>query len=142
MNQTRAIIARAKSEIGAERYRVDIASGLHKLVADEPQQTGGKDQGPTPYGLLLSALAACTSITLKMYCERKSWPLEKAEVELRFTRSGDESLIERTVTLFGPLGDEQRSRLAEIAERTPVTLTLKNGVQIRTEIRRPATTNA
>jgi putative redox protein len=131
----RSIIARAKGEIGTERYRVDIESGIHPIVADEPQQTGGKDQGPTPYGLLLSGLAACTLITLKMYGARKSWPLERAEVDVRFTRRGDESLIERTVTLYGDLSEEQRARLAEIAERTPVTLTLRNGVSIRTDVR-------
>src|SRR4051812_31792130 len=116
MTEVRTIIARAKGEIGTERYRADISTGIHKLVADEPQQTGGKDQGPTPYGLLLSALAGCTLITLKMYCERKAWPLERVQVELRFTRSGDRLLIERTVTVHGNLDEEQCSRLAEIAE--------------------------
>jgi putative redox protein len=140
MSPIRTIIARANGQIGSERYRVDISSGVHSLVADEPQQSGGKDDGPTPYGLLLSALAGCTLITLKMYCERKDWPLERAEVELRFIRDEDQALIERTVTLHGQLDEEQSSRLAEIAERTPVTLTLRNGVAIRTQLRTPAAT--
>jgi putative redox protein len=135
MGPVRTIIARANGQIGSERYRVDISSGVHRLIADEPQQSGGKDEGPTPYGLLLSALAGCTLITLKMYCERKAWPLERAEVELRFTRAEDQALIQRTVTLHGRLDEEQCSRLAEIAERTPVTLTLRRGVAIQTQLR-------
>jgi putative redox protein len=138
MAETRKVIARASAGIGKERYRVDISTGIHTLIADEPQQTGGADKGPTPYGLLLSALAACTLITLKMYCERKSWPLKRAEVVLRFERSAETSLIERTLSLYGELSGEQRSRLLEIAERTPVTLTLKSGVEIRTRLRAPA----
>lgn len=141
MSGARFIIARAKGQIGARRYRVELDSGGHPILADETQQAGGGDDGPSPYGLLLSALAACTLITLKMYCERKAWPLDAVEIDLRFTRSGDEALIERTVTAHGELSEQQCSRLAEIAERTPVTLTLRNGVGIRTDLRvlaRPA----
>jgi putative redox protein len=137
MAAPRQIIARAKAGIGEQPYRVDIASGRHQMVADEPQGTGGADEGPTPYGLLLSALAACTLITLKMYCQRKSWPLERATVELRFERDGGGFLIERLLSLEGELTGEQCSRLAEIAERTPVTLTLRSGVAIRTRLRPP-----
>lgn len=138
MAKISTIIARAKAEIGTEAYRVDIKAGSHPLIADEPLANGGGDRGPAPYELLLSALAGCTAITLTMYCERKSWALERAEIELRLVRSGEIARVDRTVTLDGILTGEQISRLSEIAERTPVTLTLRNGIEIRTSLRAAA----
>ncbi|QUD86847.1 OsmC family protein [Phenylobacterium montanum] len=128
-------MARAHAHVGETRYRVDLKAGHHALVADEHADLGGQDAGPAPYELLLAALGACTSITLKMYAERKSWPLAGVDVALLFTRDGDSQKIERTLTLEGDLDDAQRARLADIAERTPVTLTLKAGVAITTRLR-------
>ncbi|MGY0799574.1 OsmC family protein [Lysobacter sp. A286] len=129
------LIARATSTIGTDNYRVDVAAGHHTLVADERKAHGGSDSGPTPYEHLLSGLGACTAITLRMYAERKQWELQRVRVELRFIRHGDAARIERIIALEGTLTDEQRARLADIAERTPVTLTLKSGVPIETELR-------
>ena len=128
-------MARARAQIGETRYRVDIKAGHHALTADEHVELGGQDAGPAPYELLLAALGACTSITLKMYAERKAWPLAEVDVGLVFTREGDRGKIERRLTLSGDLDAAQRERLADIAERTPVTLTLKAGVDIHTELR-------
>jgi putative redox protein len=136
MSEQRVIVARAKGEIATKDYRVDIDAGGHDVIADEPERAGGGNEGPSPYGLLLSGLAACTAITLRMYCERKDWPLAQATVDLRFTRGDDDSRIDRVITLEGDLTPEQEARLAEVAERTPVTLTLKSGVEIRTDLRR------
>ena len=127
-------MARAHARIGETRYRVDLKAGHHALVADEHPQLGGQNAGPDPYELLLSALGACTSITLKMYAERKAWPLTGLEVGLAFSRDGDQQKIERILTLEGELDELQRARLADIAERTPVTLTLKTGVEITTQL--------
>jgi putative redox protein len=111
-----------------------IRTGGHQLTADEPRSNGGTDAGPSPYGLLLSALGACTSMTLRMYADRKGWSLGEIKVDLSFSREGDAELIEREVRCSAPLTEEQRARLLEIAGKTPVTRTLQRGVRIETEI--------
>lgn len=128
-------IARVDATIGTQEYRVSMKAGRHDLIADEPKGLGGEDAGPAPYEYLLSGLGACTAITLRMYAARKQWDLRQVHVDLRFIRDGDNARIERSIALEGDLTDEQRARLADIAERTPVTLTLKSGVQIATELR-------
>ena len=128
-------MAQATAETSDINYVVSLKTGRHVLTADEPASRGGKDAGPAPYDLLASSLAACTAITLRMYAERKQWPLESTQVEVHFRRSPDKSAsIDRVLRLKGPLTDEQRARLADIAERTPVTLTLKSGLEIRTTL--------
>lgn len=113
-----------------------IDTGAHTLTADEPVEGGGSGIGPSPYALLLSALGACSSITLRMYAERKGWELGRIEVELRMLKSRDGGdQIEREVSFSAPLSDEQRARLAEIVEKTPVTKTIKAGAAIRTTLR-------
>jgi putative redox protein len=128
-------MARAKASIGVTNYAVKIQTGHHALAADESEALGGKDTGPAPYDLLLSALGACTAITLRMYAERKQWDLQALDVDLHFTRDGDQQRIDRVLTVQGGLTDEQKARLADIAERTPVTLTLKSGLPILTQMR-------
>jgi putative redox protein len=116
-------------------YANTIESGGHRLTADEHQTTGGTDTGPTPYGLLLSALGACTSITLRMYAERKGWELGTIRVALSHTKHKDGSdQIEREIAFSAPLDDAQRARLAEIVEKTPVTKTIKAGAPIATRL--------
>ena len=129
------VVAKAKAVIGEARYATNIVAGHHVLIADEPAIVGGRDAGPVPFALLLSGLGACTAITLKMYAERKEWPVEAVEVDLRYLKTSDQARIERVLSLKGPLTEEQRARLADIAERTPVTLAIKGGVAIHTELR-------
>ena len=124
----------AKASIGTTNYTVSITAGHHQLTADESMKLGGKDVGPAPYELLCSALCACTAITLRMYAERKAWPLRGVHVDVRFEWKGKEGAIARVLSFEGELDDEQRARLADIAERTPVTLTLKQGVVITTSV--------
>lgn len=104
----------------------------HALTADEPVRLGGADAGPAPFDLLISALGACTAITLAMYAEKKGWPLEELEVRLEYLGGESPPRIERVLTPVGPLDEDQRARLAAVAERTPVTLAIKNGVPVRT----------
>ena len=128
-------MANATATTGRTNYSTAIQSGRHSLTSDEPHGQGGQDAGPSPSELLLAALAACTSITLRMYAERKSWPLEAAHVAVTSTRAPDKTLsIERVLTFDGVLSEEQKTRLADIAERTPVTLALKTGVAIHTRL--------
>jgi len=116
-------------------YAQHIRARSHQLQADEPAANGGTDSGPAPYELLLAALAACTSLTLRMYAERKGWQLGRVEVDAHFSRDdcGLEN-IERTVRFGNILSPEQRQRLAEICEKTPVTKTLRGGTPIRTTL--------
>jgi putative redox protein len=127
-------MAHAKASIGTTNYTVSITAGHHQLLADEGVNLGGKDVGPAPYELLCSALGACTAITLRMYAERKAWPLRGVHVDVRFELKGKEGAIARVLSFEGELDEKQRARLADIAERTPVTLTLKQGVVITTTI--------
>ena len=125
---------RTHAEIGTVRYAARIDANGHQILADEPKSNGGANAGPGPYDLLLAALAACTAITLRMYADRKEWDVPSIRVDLSFHREGDAERIERKLTLEGSLSEEQRARMANIAERTPVTLTLKRGLAIHTEL--------
>ena len=124
----------AKGSIGTTNYVVAIKAGHHDLNADEGLTLGGKDVGPAPYELLCSALCACTAITLRMYAERKQWSLNGVHVDAHYKRSGDDERIDRVLKFDGELDDQQRARLADIAERTPVTLTLKRSLPIVTTV--------
>jgi putative redox protein len=128
------VLGAVKAGIAATPYTVSIEAGRHRLTADEPVKLGGQDAGPPPFSLLLSALGACTAATLKMYAERKGWPLEALDVALTYIRTDQGDRIERRLDPKGPLDDAQRARLADVAERTPVTLVIKSGVAIDTHL--------
>jgi uncharacterized OsmC-like protein/alpha/beta superfamily hydrolase len=125
-------------------FQQEIISGVHRLVADEPVNVGGLDSGPGPYDLLLAALGACTSMTLRLYTDRRQLPLRRTQVQLRHnkiyaadcaeceTKEGMIDRIERAISLEGDLDPGQRARLIEIADKCPVHRTLKSEVDIRT----------
>ncbi|MBY8822626.1 OsmC family protein [Sphingomonas colocasiae] len=127
-------LSRVRASIGITPYAVAIDAGRHRLTADEPAKLGGQDAGPAPFELLLSGLGACTSITLRMYAERKGWALDALDVDLVLVRGDDGDHIERTLHPKGELDDAQRARLADVAERTPVTLAIKSGLRIDTHL--------
>lgn len=125
-------MAHGTARIGKDHYRTTINVGGHELIGDEGPGLGGQNLGPAPYDFLLAGLGACTAITLRMYADRKGWPLESVDVGLRLL-SKDGLRVDRVLTIAG-LDDEQKARLADIAERTPVTLTLKGGLPIDTRL--------
>jgi uncharacterized OsmC-like protein len=128
------------------RYAQNISVGPHLLQADEPRDSAGNDVGPNPYELLLSALGACTSMTLCMYAERKQWPLRGVQVRLTHsklyaedcvacdTKRGTPDQIDAEISLIGDLSEDQRQRLMEIADRCPVHRTMVSEIQIRTTL--------
>lgn len=130
----------------ASGLRQEVEAGSHRWVADEPTTVGGTDAGPTPYDLLLGALGSCTSMTLRLYADRRKWPLEGIVVRLQHHRihrddcvnceKKDASIerVERTLELRGPLTDEQRAKLLDIAERCPVHQTLQHNLDVRTTL--------
>ncbi|MHC3127461.1 osmotically inducible protein C [Brevundimonas sp. GN22] len=130
-------MAIAHAKIGNTPYRTEIRSGAeleHVLIADEPSRLGGANDGPAPFDLLISALGACTAITLKMYAEKKGWPLQSLDVKLEYKGSDGSPRIDRILVPQGDLDETQLARLADVAERTPVTLAIKNGVPVHTTL--------
>ncbi len=118
-----------------EGHACHIKAGRHEFLADEPIPLGGEDTGPAPYQLLKAALGACTAMTLRMYADRKKWPLENVIVTLRHSRDANkQSVFERDIELIGDLNAEQRERLLEIADRCPVHKTLDHGATVLSKL--------
>lgn len=134
------------AHLGEEGYTTDILSGNHHLKADEPEEVGGKNFGPSPYDLLLSALGAFTAMTLRMYSQRKDWGLKEIEVHMNHEKdyaSDSEhtekkqakiDIITRTISLSGELNQQQKDKLLEIANKCPVHKTLHNEVKINSSL--------
>lgn len=119
--------------LGRQGYATVMSVRTHTLVADEPTDIGGSDTAASPTEHLMGALASCTTITLRMYAERKQWPLEGVDVTITMTRGKTPSMT-RTLTLRGVLDDAQRARLVEIADACPVSRILKAGLPITTTL--------
>jgi uncharacterized OsmC-like protein len=133
-------------ETGAGRFAEHVRVGRHVLTADEPLAAGGTDTGPGPYDYLLAGLGACTTMTLRMYADRKQWPLGRISVRLVHnktyatdceeceTREGIIDRIERSIEVTGRLAEGQRSKLLEIAGKSPVHRMLTSEFDIRTRL--------
>ena len=140
-NQLQEVIV---TETGGGKFTNRAEMGEHAIMADEPRSAGGDDTGPSPYDFLLVSLGTCTSMTLRMYADRKGWPLEKVQVRLSHgkihakdceeceTQKGKVDRIEREIMITGDLDDEQRTRLFEIADKCPVHRTLTSEINIVT----------
>lgn len=128
---------RVTASIDEIPYTVTIVDGVHRWFADELEQDGGANAGPTPFQLLLSSLGACTSITLSMYAKRKAWPLTGIEVNLEFNPNGkpaDGNQIVRHIELHGELTPEQRERLLQVANACPIHKVLTGNIAIETSL--------
>lgn len=131
-------------ETGLSKFQQTISVGKHRLIADEPLEAGGEDTGPGPYDFLLAGLGACTSMTMRLYADRKSIPLTRTTVALKHsriyakdcetceTKDGMISRIERVITMEGALDAEQHAKLLEIADKCPVHRTLTSEIDIVT----------
>lgn len=140
----------AVAESGEGAFTQQVRMGRHLAVGDEPAEVGGRDQGPNPYEYLLAALGNCTSMTLRMYANLKKFPLERVQVFLSHrkihakdcadceTKVGMLDEIERRIELSGPLTEDQRSKLLEIANKCPVHRTLQSDIRIVTGLTEPA----
>lgn len=120
---------------GIGDFQVRVAAGGINFVADEPVEVGGLGSGPTPYDLLSAGLAACTSMTLRLYARRNGWPLRRVRVSVGHSRSAGQSppdMFVREIAMEGELSDEQRSRLIGIADRCPVHQSLQQGARVST----------
>jgi putative redox protein len=145
--EKRAADSRITARTGPGGFMTEVLVNRHSLVADEPVPVGGTDQGPSPFDLLVAALGACTAMTLRMYADRKGWPLDAATVRLKHdkihaadceaceTREGILDRIEREIEIEGPLDADQKQRLLQIADRCPVHRTLTSEVHIKTRLK-------
>lgn len=129
-------MANITAQISRQHFRTILSNGRHEFIADEPTDHGGTDLGFSPNELLCSALAACTCITLRMYADRKQWPLTEVKTMVNIEKSGVQNIsnIQRTIRLEGDLNEAQRSRLLDIANQCPIHKTLSHPFLIKTEL--------
>jgi putative redox protein len=121
------------------KYTQDVLTSRHHLYADEPASYGSADLGPTPYEYLCAALGACTTITLRMYVERKKWPVDHLGCEVSHKKvvggdNGSYDVFTRTLTIEGDVDAAQRQRIMEIANKCPVHKTLESSSHVETQL--------
>jgi putative redox protein len=122
-------------ETGAGKFQVRVRTGDHQFLADEPIPFGGLSSGPNPFDLVCAALASCTVMTMRLYAERKGWPVDRMSARVRHRKNSPEGtdLFERVLHL-GDVTAEQRDRLLHIANRCPVHLMLERGAAVETRL--------
>lgn len=127
---------RVTAVIGNDLYKTVVKTSIHSIIADEPEHLGGKDLGFSPSELLAASLASCTSITLRMYVNRKNWNVEEIEVTVTFERDAqaNTAILDRKIQIKGSLKETERLRLLVIANACPMHKTLNGTINIKTEI--------
>ncbi|MCC8407929.1 OsmC family protein [Mucilaginibacter sp. UR6-1] len=134
MGQQKESVLTARSVTKKQNYQTTITSGNNTIIADEPADKGGADTGMDPFGLLLASLGSCTSITLRMYIDRKMWIVDEITVDLELFRTDDSVLIERMLSFKGELIQEQIDRLLQIADHCPIHKILTGNIGIYTTV--------
>jgi putative redox protein len=120
--------------IGKDQYKTELITSAHYLIADEPAEKKGSNLGPAPQEFLLAALASCTAITLRMYADRKKWPIDRIKVDVTSDTLEGKTIFKCEISFEGPLDESQRSRLLEIANSCPVHKVLTSPIEIKTEL--------
>ncbi|WP_223190994.1 OsmC family protein [Pedobacter roseus] len=123
-----------KATINKEHYACSVSNGSHDIIVDEPIELGGTHKGFAPKGLLMASLASCVAITLRMYVDRKEWPVDKIEVEVNTDTENGEMVFFEEITCTGQLTEEQKSRLEDIASKCPVSKILTVGHEVRSKV--------
>jgi putative redox protein len=124
-----------KTHRGAGPLQQVIEIGQHRILTDVARELGGEDSGPEPHDILAAALAACTTLTVSLYAKRKGWPLEEIKVSIKHGQEGAAYALHRAIEYVGPLGEEEKARLTDIANKCPVHKTLSGQINITTEAR-------
>lgn len=129
---------RISASIGRDKYKTEITNDRNSITADEPKDMGGEDLGLAPFELVLSSLAACKAITMRMYADRKEWPLEEIllnmDLEVQESSGQQTTYINANIELIGDLTDEQRSRIIKIADKCPTHKLLQNPIVINSTL--------
>ncbi|WP_316800034.1 OsmC family protein [Pedobacter frigidisoli] len=123
-----------RATINKEHYACSVTNGSHEIIVDEPVELGGTHKGFAPKGLLMASLASCVAITLRMYADRKEWPVDKIEVEVNIGTENNETVFFEEITCTGQLTDEQKARLEDIASKCPVSKILTVGHEVRSKV--------
>lgn len=120
--------------IGKDQYKTELITSGHYLIADEPAEKKGTNLGPNPQEILLTALASCTAITLRMYADRKKWPLDQIKVDVSSEIANGKTIFKCEISFEGTLDESQRLRLLEIANSCPVHKVLTNPIEVNSEL--------
>lgn len=134
MNLQAEKITQAKVQMGRTQYQTQVSTGSHTITVDEPASREGTDTGMTPMDLLLASLGSCTSITLRMYINRKMWVVDEINIDLQLYKVSGGTMITRDISFKGMLTDEQKKRLEQIADACPVHKMLVGSIMVETKI--------
>lgn len=122
------------ASVASKHYQVQIQNGRHEFLSDEPMEIGGEDSGPAPDELLEASLASCTAITLRMYADRKQWPVAEIMVTVSLTRESGKTVFDRSIVINGMIDETQKQRMLEIAKSCPVSKTLLGEILINSRM--------
>ena len=128
-------VASVTAQIGHTKYQTIVSNGTHSIIVDEPEVIEGGNTGMEPHGLLLGSLGSCTAITLRMYINRKMWPVDDIIVSLELFKNETGITIKRWLTFKGELSETQRARLLQIADACPIHKILTGSIIIETGLK-------